>query len=80
MLKSKLSSFIANLGKENPGMICKCEKKLVKDEKKRLEEEGIVVKKGKPGRKRKQANYSTVPAIPKGEAEETIEEHRPKTG
>ena len=51
---------------------------MAKDEKKRLEADSIVVLKKKPGRKRKQENNSTVPAIPEGETEETTEAHRIK--
>lgn len=43
-----------------------------------MEAEGVVVTKGKPGRKRKQPKNSTVPDIPEGETEETMEEHRKK--
>ena len=53
-------------------------KRLAKHEKKRLEAEGIVVLKRKPGRKRKQENDNLVPAIPEGETEETMEAHRLK--
>ena len=34
-----------------------------------------MVTKGKPGRKQKQTNHFTVPAILEGETEETMEEH-----
>ena len=51
---------------------------MAKDEKKRLEADSIVVLKKKPGRKQKQENNSTVPAIPEGETEETTEAHRIK--
>ena len=51
-------------------------KKFAKAEKKRMQEQGIEVPEGKPGRKRKHANVSVVPAFPEGETEETLESQR----
>lgn len=41
-----------------------------------LEAKGIVVPKGKPGRKKKQGKNISVPAIPDGETNETLEIQR----
>ena len=53
-------------------------KKLAKAERKALEADGMVVPKGKPGRKKKQGKNNTVPVIPDGETNETLEIQRQK--
>ena len=53
-------------------------KKLAKAERKALEADGMVVPKGKPGRKKKQGENNTVLVIPDGETNETLEIQRQK--
>lgn len=52
-------------------------RKVSRAEKKKFQEQGVEIPKGKPGRKRKSKQgeqiYTAVPAIPEGETEETIE-------
>lgn len=46
-----------------------------RNEKRKFLEEGIVIPKGKPGRKKTKI-VSTLPSFPEGETEETLEEQR----
>lgn len=48
-----------------------------RNEKRRFLEEGVVIPKGKPGRKKtKKDNQISLPSIPDGETEETLENQR----
>lgn len=50
-------------------------RRLARNEKRKFLEEGIVIPKGKPGRKKTKI-MSTLPIYPDGETEETLEEQR----
>lgn len=50
-------------------------RRLARNEKRKFLEEGIVIPKGKPGRKKTKI-VSTLPIYPDGETEETLEEQR----
>ncbi|XP_028408234.1 uncharacterized protein LOC114530819 [Dendronephthya gigantea] len=49
-----------------------------RNERKRLQEHGVVLPKGKPGRKKKKRKEDPLPTIPDGETPETMESQRKK--
>lgn len=51
-------------------------RRAARNERKKHEENGVQLPKGKPGRKRKSLNHASIPDIPEGETEETMEDQR----
>lgn len=69
--------FVANLGKENWGSCPELKKKSCQKWEKKISEEGVLIPKSKPGRKRSKKETSVaLPLIPDGETEATIEAQR----
>lgn len=74
-----LSSFAQQFwSKKIKERLLNLKRKASRQERKKFEDQGGVVVKGKPGRKSKaqQQKYSVVPAIPEGETKETIDDMR----
>ena len=74
MIKSII--FSANVGKKKFKNVLPMSRRLAKQEKKRLLDEGFELPKGKPGQKKKKGRTPVVPAIPDGETEHTLEQQR----